>query len=106
MPWPASPAPKTSLWQTDFAAAKAKAKAENKLLLVDFTGSDWCGWCMKLVAEVFSKDAFKTEAPKKFVLVELDYPTPAKKKQSAELQKQNEGLGQAVQDSGLPHDPA
>ena len=51
------------LWQTDFEAAKAKAKAEKKLLLVDFTGSDWCGWCIKLKQEVFDKETFKTEAP-------------------------------------------
>ncbi|MCK5682332.1 thioredoxin family protein, partial [bacterium] len=37
-----------NLWQTDFAAAKAQAQKENKLLLIDFTGSDWCGWCKKL----------------------------------------------------------
>jgi thioredoxin-related protein len=91
------------LWQTDFAAAKAQAKAENKLLLVDFTGSDWCGWCKKLVAEVFSKDAFKKDAPKKFVLVELDYPTPAKKaKQSPELRKQNEELLKQYRVKGYP----
>jgi thioredoxin-related protein len=89
------------LWQTDFAAAKAKAKAENKLMLVDFTGSDWCGWCKKLVAEVFSKDAFKTEAPKEFVLVELDYPTPAKK-QSDELKKQNRELLAKYKVQGYP----
>jgi len=93
-----------SLWQTDFAAAKAKAKAENKLLLVDFTGSEWCGWCKKLVAEVFSKDAFKTAAPKKFVLVELDYPmSPASiKKQSAELRKQNKELLKQYRVQGYP----
>ena len=79
-----------SLWQTDFEAAKAKAKAEKKLLLVDCTGSDWCGWCKKLIADVFDKEKFKTEAPKRFVLVELDYPN--KKKQPAELKKQNEEL--------------
>ena len=90
-----------SLWQTDFAAAKAKAKAEDKLLLVDFTGSDWCGWCKRLVAEVFSKDAFKTEVPKKFVLVELDFPTPAKK-QSAELKKQNRELAAKYKIQGYP----
>lgn len=92
-----------SLWQTDFAAAKAKAKAEKKFLLVDFTGSDWCGWCKKLVAEVFSKDAFKTEAPKKFVLVELDYPSPEKqKKQPEKLQKQNEKLLKQYKVQGFP----
>jgi thioredoxin-related protein len=90
-----------SLWQTDFAAAEAKAKAENKLMLVDFTGSDWCGWCKKLVAEVFSKDAFKSEAPKKFVLVELDYPTPAKK-QTDELKKQNKDLLAKYKVQGYP----
>ena len=92
-----------SLWRTDFEAAKAKAKAEKKLLLVDFTGSDWCGWCKRLVAEVFSKEAFKTEAPKNFILVELDYPTPAKKKkQSDELQKQNEELLKQYKIQGYP----
>ncbi|MFZ1933118.1 MAG: thioredoxin fold domain-containing protein [Thermoguttaceae bacterium] len=88
------------LWQTDFAAAKTKAKAENKLMFVDFTGSDWCGWCKKLVAEVFSKDAFKTEAPKKFVLVELDYPRD--KKQSDELKKQNRELAAKYKIQGYP----
>ena len=35
-------------WMTDFEAAQVKAKAENKPMLLDFTGSDWCGWCIKL----------------------------------------------------------
>jgi len=62
------------LWIQDFAAAKAQAKAEKKDLLVDFTGSDWCGWCIRLDNEVFSKDEFISSAPKDFVLVKLDYP--------------------------------
>ena len=61
-------------WLTDFEAAQAAAKSSGKYMLVDFTGSDWCGWCIKLKDEVFSKDHFKTEAPKNFVLVELDFP--------------------------------
>ena len=61
-------------WMTDFEAAKQKAAAENKDLLVDFTGSDWCGWCIKLVDEVFKHDAFKQGAADNFVLVELDFP--------------------------------
>lgn len=82
------------LWIQDFAAAKAKAKAENKHLLLDFTGSDWCGWCIKLDEEVFSKDEFRKEAPKHFVLVKLDYPqdkslvTDAVRAQNEELQGQ------------------
>ena len=54
--------------------AKTQAKAENKKILLDFTGSDWCGWCKKLEAEVFSQQAWKDYAAKHLVLVELDFP--------------------------------
>ena len=89
-----------ALWTTDFAAAKAQAKAEKKLLLVDFTGSDWCGWCRKLKAEVFSKEYFTTEAPKQFVLVELDYPKT--KKLPEDLTKQNHKLAGQYKVHGYP----
>ena len=89
-----------SLWQTDFDAAKSKAKAEKKLLLVDFTGSDWCGWCIKLKQEVFDKTEFTTEVPKQFVLVELDFPRA--KKISDELKKQNGTLGWRYKIRGFP----
>ena len=56
-------------WMTDFEAAKEKAKKEGKDLLIDFTGSDWCGWCIKLSKEVFEQEAFKKEAPQSFILV-------------------------------------
>ena len=88
------------LWQTDFEAAKAKAKAENKLVLVDFTGSDWCIWCKKLHGEVFDKDEFKTEAPKHFILVELDFP--AKKKLPDEVKEQNQKLQKEYKIKGYP----
>jgi len=83
---------KADLWLTDFAKAKAQAKAEKKDLLVDFTGSDWCGWCIKLDEEVFSQDAFSAGAPKNFVLVKLDYPR--KTQQAAELKEQNKKLAE------------
>lgn len=63
-----------SVWMTDFKAAKEKAAKEKKDILVDFSGSDWCGWCIKLDKEVFSQEAFLKEAPKHFVLVCLDFP--------------------------------
>lgn len=88
------------LWQTDFEAAKGQAKKEKKLLLVDFTGSDWCGWCIKLKKEVFDKEPFKAEAPKRFVLVELDFPH--EKKMSDELKEQNEKLGKQYKVEGFP----
>lgn len=61
-------------WMTDYAEAQKLAKEEGKALLLDFTGSDWCGWCIKLKEEVFSQDGWADEAQKHFVLVELDYP--------------------------------
>ncbi len=45
-------------WLTDYSKALEKAKTENKKVLMDFTGSDWCGWCMKLHKEVFSQKEF------------------------------------------------
>ena len=61
-------------WLQDFEAAKAQARKEGKDILIDFTGSDWCGYCIRLHREVFSKPAFLDAIPKKFVLLELDFP--------------------------------
>ena len=77
-------------WLTDLPKAKAKAKSENKLVLMDFTGSDWCYWCKKLKAEVLSTPEFAEYANKNLVAVEVDFPrqTP----QSEELKKANREL--------------
>ncbi|MCP4374762.1 MAG: thioredoxin family protein [bacterium] len=88
-------------WVTDFEAAKTAAKAQGKYLLVDFTGSDWCGWCIKLKQQVFDKDHFKTEAPKNFILVELDFPR-AKDKITPELIEQNKKLAKKYSVRGYP----
>lgn len=88
-------------WLTNFTEAKAKAKAEKKDLLVDFTGSDWCGWCIKLDEEVFSKDEFKKAAPNQFVLVKLDYPRN-KDLVTDEIRAQNKELGEKYQIQGYP----
>ena len=77
-------------WMTDLPKAQAKAKEEKKMVMLDFTGSDWCGWCIKLHKEVFSTPAFAEYAKDNLVLVEVDFPT--KKKQSAELKKANNEL--------------
>ncbi len=61
-------------WSHDFAKARTAAASENKDLLVDFTGSDWCSWCIKLNKEVFGHEAFRSGVKDSFVLVELDYP--------------------------------
>jgi protein disulfide-isomerase len=87
-------------WLDDFDKAKAQAKAENKTILLDFTGSDWCGWCKKLDAEVFSQPAFKDYAAKKLVLVELDFPKGFKLPEAT--QKQNQKLAEKYKINGYP----
>ena len=87
-------------WMTDFEAAKAKAKAEKKVLLLDFTGSDWCGWCIKLDKEVFSTSEFKSYAKDNLVLVEVDFPH--NKRQTKKLQEQNEKLQTEHKVQGYP----
>lgn len=88
-------------WSTDFEKAQARAKEEGKYMLVDFSGSDWCGWCVKLDKEVFSMNAFKNYAKENLVLVLADFPRD-KSKQSAELQKQNKALAEKFGIQGFP----
>jgi thioredoxin-related protein len=87
-------------WSDNYAASLARAKEEKKMLLLDFTGSDWCGWCVKLDEEVFSKGPFKSFAKKNLVLVELDYPRG--KTQTDEVKKQNSELKAKFAISGYP----
>jgi protein disulfide-isomerase len=77
-------------WLTDFAKAKEKAKAENKMILMDFTGSDWCPPCKALHKNVLTSAEFVEYAKKNLVLVEVDFPN--KKPQSSELKKANSEL--------------
>lgn len=87
-------------WLTDFQKAQAEAKAGHKLLLVDFTGSDWCIWCMRLEAEVFSKPEFAEFAKDNLVLVRADFPRA--KPLSAEVRKQNQELARQFAISSFP----
>ena len=86
-------------WMTDFSKAQEMAKKEGKTMLVNFTGSDWCGWCIKLESEVFSKSAFKKWAKENVILVKLDFP---RKKISDKLQKQNKALAAKYKVRGFP----
>lgn len=88
-------------WSSDFAAAKKQATESKKDLLLDFTGSDWCGWCIKLKDEVFKHDEFKNGVKDSFVLVEVDFPKN-KSKLSEETQKQNIELGKKYPVRGYP----
>ena len=87
-------------WELNFEQAQARAKAENKPMLLDFTGSDWCGWCIRLDKEVFSQPEFKAYAAESLVLVELDFPRG--KEQSAEIKAQNKALAKKYSIRGYP----
>lgn len=87
-------------WMTDFEAAKAKAAAEQKPLMLEFTGSDWCPPCMMLNKEVFSDAAFQDYAADALVLVKLDFPRS--KPQSDELKAQNRALAEQYKIRGFP----
>lgn len=87
-------------WMTDFDAAVDEAKSSGKHLLMNFTGSDWCGWCIKLKDEVFSHSSFADYAEENLVLLELDFPR--RKPQSDEVKAQNEKLAQRFDVRGFP----
>ncbi len=61
-------------WMTDYSSALKQAQAEDKAVLINFTGSDWCGWCIRLKEEVFSTAEFKDFANESLVLLEVDFP--------------------------------
>lgn len=87
------------VWLTDLDEGIKVAQAEKKAILVDFTGSDWCGWCIRLKKEVFDQKEFAA-VTKDFVLVELDYPQ--KKKQPAEEKAKNKALAEKFGIEGFP----
>ena len=89
-------------WQTDYEKALATAKAAKKCVLLNFTGSDWCGPCIQMERVVFSKEAFLNFAQANLILVEVDYPR--RKTLPEEVTKQNELLlhRYSIENSGLP----
>ena len=85
---------------TDLPKAEALAKSQNKIVLMDFTGSDWCPWCIKFDKEVLNTPEFQDYAAKNVVLVELDYPN--KTVQSDDLKKANAALRDQYKIEGFP----
>ena len=79
-------------WLTDYKKAQEKAKSSNKLLLLQFTGSDWCPPCRMLQKDVLSTREFQDLASKNFILVEIDFPRA--KEQTREVAVQNQMLAQ------------
>ncbi len=87
-------------WETDFKKASSAAKVSGKYIMLDFSGSDWCGWCIRLEKEVFSQGAFEDFAEKNLVCVLVDFPR--KKKQTGEQKQQNRDLATKYGIRGYP----
>ena len=87
-------------WMTSYDEAQARAMKENKLMFLDFTGSDWCGWCMRLDAEVLSTPTFESYAENAVILVKLDFPNNLP--QSAAERARNEELAGKYGVRGFP----
>jgi len=91
---------KTKGWTDDFEAANKEAAAFKQPIFAFFTGSDWCGWCMKLRSESLDTKAFEKFAADNLILLELDFPR--EKKISDKVKKQNAGLAAKYGISGYP----
>lgn len=88
------------VWLTSWSDAVAASQSSNKPILINFTGSDWCGWCIRLKSEVFQTETFKTWASDKVILFEADFPRGFKL--ASHLKAQNERLAQQYKVTGFP----
>lgn len=88
-------------WNTSFEQAKVKAANENKLILLNFSGSDWCGPCIKLHKDIFDSEAFVEYAKRNLVLVNADSPRSKKNMPSKEQVKANEALAEKYNSKGV-----
>ena len=87
-------------WTTDFSKAITEASAKNKFILLSFSGSDWCGPCMKLKKEVLDSEDFLKYSDTKLILVRADFPRSKKNRLSPELTKNNENLAEKYNKEG------
>jgi thioredoxin-related protein len=87
-------------WGTEMNAAKTQAKTEKKKILLNFSGSDWCGPCIKLKKDFFENEAFKTYSDKNLILVRADFPRKKKNALSKELTASNEKLAELYNQEG------
>jgi thioredoxin-related protein len=88
-------------WETDFENAKKKAVTEHKLILLNFSGSDWCGPCIRLHQEIFESPSFKNFAGDNLVLINADFPRLKKNQLSKDQQKKNDKLADKYNPDGI-----
>ena len=87
-------------WLTDFSVAQEEAKKQNKYILISFSGSDWCGPCIKMKKEVFESALFDSLAQEKLILVRADFPRSGKNKLPKDQVLKNEQLAEKYNPSG------
>lgn len=88
------------IWHTNFQEAQKLAQTEQKLILLNFSGSDWCGPCMLLKKEYFNSEVFAAMANEKLILVNADFPRRKNNQLSAEQIAQNEKLADLYNPQG------
>jgi thioredoxin-related protein len=91
----------SSEWLTDFDQAQREASQSGKVILLNFSGSDWCGPCINLKNKIFDTDDFSNYASGHLLLVNADFPRLKKNKLSAEQTKQNEALADKYNQDGI-----
>lgn len=84
----------TTKWQPDFETAKKLAKEQHQLILLNFSGSDWCGPCMRMRKEIFESNDFSVMSEKSLVMVNADFPRNKKNQPTEIVKKQNEALAE------------
>lgn len=87
-------------WPTNMQNAQVQAKAEKKKILLNFSGSDWCGPCIKLKKNIFESETFKTYSDKNLVLVHADFPRKKKNQLSKEQTVLNEKMAELYNQEG------
>lgn len=87
-------------WLVTIDEAYEESQKTGKPIMANFTGSDWCGWCIKLTRDVFSKDEFKAWAKDNVVLLELDFPR--RKQLPTEIKQQNNSLRESFKVTRYP----
>jgi thioredoxin-related protein len=90
----------TSDWLNDFDQAKQIAKESNKMILLNFSGSDWCAPCIKMKKDVFDKSEFQDFANQRLVLVRADFPRNKKNQLDAKQREHNEKLAEQYNPKG------
>lgn len=93
--------PGAPIWLTDYNKAKVEASSKHKLVLINFSGSDWCGPCIRTKKEIFNTEIFQSFADERLVLVQADFPRSKKNQLTKEQVQKNEALAEKYNKEGI-----